>query len=335
MRLGLLGARIDNGGLGIQTHGFYKYLKPQKTLAINISHLNPGRPIDLNRYPDATLVHNGCPSTDIIENFMRDLDVVLTVETPYNWEAYDIARRMGVKTLLQSNYEWFPENPPHKPDLLIPPVNWYINKYNLPVKVLPFPVDRAEIPFRLREKAMKFLYIGGHKDTSYDRNGSECLAKAIPLVKNQDIEFIIRSQDKLDMPADPRVRYLEGEIENYADLYAEGDVFLYPRRYAGQSLALNEAISAGLAIMMTDMKPQNEYLPKELLIPTEKMDSIFIRREIEIATIDPAVLAAKIDEWAMKDITKYSRISDELAQKISWETLLPEYIRTFEELRKQ
>ena len=51
MKLGLI-ARMDNTGLGVQTTEFYKNMYPDKTMVVDISHLNGTKQYP-ERYPDA------------------------------------------------------------------------------------------------------------------------------------------------------------------------------------------------------------------------------------------------------------------------------------------
>jgi len=157
--------------------------------------------------------------------------------------------------------------------------------------------------------------------------------KAIPLVKNQNIKFIIKSQVPIVGVNDHRVIFQCEDKENYWENWeGEGDVLVMPRRYAGQSLPLNEAMASGLAIMATDMSPQNEFLPAELLIPIRGKRVLGLRQTIEVAELNPQDIAKKIDEIAETDITRFSKISGMIAKAWSWETLKPKYLKIFNNL---
>ena len=327
-KVGLFGARADNGGLGIQTYEFYKHIKPAKTLVIENSKKTNYTSF-LDRYSkEDTVVVYGRPTKQDVYNFLEELDIVFCCETPYNHALFDIARKAGVKSVLQLNYEWLHKR--FNPDLFLPPSRWYFDNIPSPKIHIPFPINRDTVPFKARSVASTFLHIGGHSAPAEERNGTRCLLDAIPNVKS-DVKFVIYSQDTIkDIPDDPRIDYRCGDFEDYAALYDEGDVLVYPRRYGGQSLQLNEAMSSGLAIMMTDMLPQNEFLPKSILIPTGQRDYFNISQRIEKCTIDPKVLAKKIDAIAFTDISKYSYESDRIAQKMSWDTLLPIYEQLWE-----
>jgi hypothetical protein len=74
------------------------------------------------------------------------------------------------------------------------------------------------------------------------------------------------------------------------------------------------------------MKPQNKFLPKELLIPIKEKVDIFINRNVEMAILDPKDIAKTVEKWAHKDISKYSDLSNKIADEMSWKTLRSKYI---------
>ena len=61
------------------------------------------------------------------------------------------------------------------------------------------------------------------------------------------------------------------DYDNYWEIWEDADVYVSPRKYAGQSLPLNEAMSLGMAVMMTDMEPQNQFLPSSFLSDADRL----------------------------------------------------------------
>ena len=108
-RLGLL-ARADNTGLGHQTLEFYRHMKPDKTMVVDMTHLKGNHHYPESRYPGckvSTALPEGpvtLPPEDISE-FLEDLDVVFTAESPYSPLLYVRARRRGVLTVCQPNFD--------------------------------------------------------------------------------------------------------------------------------------------------------------------------------------------------------------------------------------
>lgn len=330
MKIGLV-ARADNSGLGILSEAFYKHLPIAKVMVVanNVYEIHP------ERFPGALICKIGTPDLEEIGEFLKDIDLVLTFETPYNWNLFSEARKRGIKTILIPNYEWLPPTIPVVPDLFICPSKLdydeivnnsaFGNKDN--AIYLPIPIDRERTPFKLRKKAETFLFNNGHGGYM-DRNSSKELFEAISLIK-KDIKFKIHSQVYFsDVINDSRVEVIYGDIP-YEELYSEGDIFLFPHKFDGLSLPIQEALSAGLPIISTDIYPHNAYLPKEWLFKPEIMTKIFIKREMDMAIINPVKLAKKIEEWAGKDIEEESKKADRLAEKWSWKNLKDKYLEAF------
>ncbi len=327
MKIGLI-VRNNNRGLGIQSWEFYKHLKPYKTLAIEFSNDQCYR----ERYKDARFCREKINDDDI-DWLLDGTDIILSFEVFYNNKIIDKAKKKGVKTVLQTNYEYY--NNRIKPDLIISPTLWNYNKLPDPKIYLPVPINRELLPFKLRKEAKIFLHNAGNSKAVYDRDGTEVILKAIPFIKS-NIKFIIKSQTDIPKINDRRVEYIIKD-ENYYEQWnnIKADILVYPRRYGGLSLVVNEAMSVGMPIIMTDMKPQNEFLPKELLVKPKKITEIDILQTIEIAIIDHKKLANKIDEVAnmsSKHIQELSKWSDYIAQQWSWENLLPKYLKVFKNL---
>ena len=206
--------------------------------------------------------------------------------------------------------------------------------YETRVEYFPIPVDRREIPFKLRTKAETFVFNNGGGGTG-GRNGMEALMKAIPLVKS-DVKFIIRSQNQ-EPPKieDKRVNIEFKHYPNRADIFNKGDVFVFPHMFDGLSLPIQEALSSGMLVLSTNFFPHNTYLPKEWLFDPDgfKQGRVsLVARDIDVAILDPEKIAKKIDEWANKDISMESRKADEIAEKISWENMKDIYIDMFKSL---
>jgi len=331
-KIGII-ARIDNGGLANLTYDFWKHIH-EITKALVIVSNSPYQ--DFKRYPEQ-IICQGFPTLEQIEEFLKDIDIVLAFETPYNWNVISMAKERGIKTILMPMYEWTEENPPIEPDLYLCPslLERDIYKY-YPTKSehLPVPVDRKMFPFKLRTKAKTFLFNNGHGG-SKGRNGLKELLKAIPLVKS-DVKFIIRSQVPIQEITDKRVDVRIGETKR-EDLFKEGDVFIFPRKFGGLQIPTWESLSSGLPVLSTDLYPFNEILPKNWFFKAnriEKTQTASVNRIIDVAIVDPKKIAEKIDEWANKNITKESKKANEIAKKISWESMHDKYINIFTDLIK-
>lgn len=347
MKLGIIGYASPTG-LGIQTQDYYRFLKPHKTLLIDLSPLNH-LPVDYSKFTDNQIgevqVCMGIPQFTDVTNFCKDLDVLLIAETPLNYFIINKCREMGIKTVLHYNYEFLDYlNQPHlpKPDLLLAPTLWHwadmvhnAADWHTPLKFLPVPVNREVLPYHPRTSIKRFLHIAGHA-TAEDRNGTEIVHQAIKLVKNPNVEFIIRAQRSVTtLPSDKRVMTIVEDVPNYYDLYLGADALLMPRRYGGLCLPLNEAMSTGMVPLMTNVSPQNLFLPSKCLIPGRLGKILQTRAPIGVYDASPMELAARIEELAALPEEDVMLLSEEMnlnADAVSWQRLLPEYRKTFRDV---
>lgn len=356
MKLGLI-ARADNSGLGMQTWEFYRHMKPVKTMVVNISKYNGNKQYP-ERYSDnpigkVTFI-TGFPQVADVDAFLEGLDVVFIVEAAYNPYIYIKAKELGVKTAVQYNYEffdWFNAPADQLPDLFIAPSRWHYQDVNMFCAqkqiqhvYLHCPVNREILPQRKITQARTFLHVAG-RSAAYDRNGTETIIDASRYLKT-DAQIIIHFQgeqglahqatstisnyaERLARQGDEdKVTIQQIEHENYTDVYKHGDVLLLPRRYGGNCLPLNEALSVGMPAIMTDLSPNNQFLPANWLIPATKVGQFEPRTVIDIYGSDPQDLAAKIDEFYNMNESQmwYENIvAGKLAQTISWQALKPMY----------
>lgn len=360
MKLGLI-ARADNTGLGMQTWEFYRAMKPDKTLVVDISAMNGNKQYP-ERYPDATFVK--IPTDGDIREFLQGLDVVFLAEAEYNPHLYIIAKQMGVKVANQYNYEfftWLVVKDLPAPDMFIAPSHWnydkvqaYCDQHNIKHVYLHCPVNREAIPFREIDEARTFLHVAG-RSAAMDRNGTESVIQASKFVKSgakivihfqgqqglshQATRTIDEYREYLQQYGNPDIVTIqEKEFDNYADVYKEGDVMLLPRRYGGNCLPLNEALSAGMPVLMPDISPNNTFLPEQWLIPADKIGEFAPRTTIDIYGVNPYLLAGEIDKLYYSregEFKTHNRLADAVAQTISWENMKPQYLKAFEELCNQ
>jgi glycosyltransferase involved in cell wall biosynthesis len=361
MNLGLI-ARADNSGLGMQTYEFYRHMHPAKTMVVDISRFNGNKQYP-ERYPEnATFIYD-FPQPPQIDEFLKGLDVVFIAEAAYNPYVYDRARELGVKTAVQYNYEffdWFNPNVP-KPDMFIAPSRWnYENvqalcdEHDIKHVYLHCPVDREKLPFKPKTQFKTFLHAAG-RSAAHDRNGTMTVIAASRYITS-DAKIKLHFQGEQGLPhqattsindyreliekaGDPNKITLEQhEYENYQDVYNLGDVLLLPRRYGGNCLPLNEALSLGMPVIMTDIMPNNFLLPPAWVLPAQKIDEFTPRTTIDIYGTTPEALANKIDLLANAppDIIEIeTKVADAIAQQISWETMEPLYREALESLCTQ
>ncbi len=334
MKLAMI-VRQDNGGLGAETWDAWRHLSPFKTLVIDLSGMN-GHKQYPERYTGNVRTHKGFLDADAMEWLTDDVDALITYEIPYGYKLFNVARQKGVKTIMFVHFEFldYLNQVLPKPNIIVSPSDWHYDDLvkamgGTTVARLNHPVDRERIPFRKIEQVKTFVHVAGVK-LHEDRNGTELFLQSIPLVKS-DVKFIVYSQHELPEITDPRVE-VRPSVENYWELYQEGDCLILPRRYGGQALPMNEAMSAGMIPIMLDCDPNNKILNQICLVKTIGSRKSKMRcGEIDVFTTTPELLAEKIDYFAnipRLQVEALNRYSDAYADSISWDNLRKEYETT-------
>ena len=308
MKLGII-VRSDNTGLGNQTKDLTTMLNPSRVMHINSYSFNRNKQHP-EWYDAYDCVHSrGFPRRNEIDMFLKGLDVVLTCETFYDKTFIDLAKRRGVKTVLQYNYEFLEHltNPSLSlPDVMASPSVWNINKiidlYGDKTKVihLPPPID-TDLFTSVRENNMsqthkKILHIGG-KAASKDRNGTQTVIDMLKYSK-ADYSLVIQTQTEININSkDSRLIINTDNVESRSAMYDGYDAMVLPRRYAGLCLPMNEALVSGLPVFMTNISPNNYVLPGKWLVDSTKIDQLKTRDMLDVYEADPRKLAKIIDNY--------------------------------------
>jgi hypothetical protein len=288
MRIGLI-ARSDRSGLGFQTKALYDYLKPDKTLVIDSTPFN-GRAQVKDWYREGVgqvMYSNGFMSNETTSDFLKDIDVVITCEVPYNDMLYTLARKRGIKTILQPNAELNPhflERRLDLPDVFFLPSSWLMQEtlaLGVPCHIVKPPIIQPRLYKEIPKEVgtLKVLHFGGRR-AAHDRNGTE-VVRQLPHI--QGIYLDIHDQ-------------AESEIEDQRDLYEKDyHVILIPRRYGGLCLPMLEALSYGIPVIMPNIEPNRQELPLEWLTSATKGKRIRTKNRID--TYDPDTQSI---EWMLE-----------------------------------
>ncbi len=340
-------AQFNNGGIAIQSLSFCQNLRPDKVLLTDLTTFHEAAGKKVVNYPSRfdefdTRTTNGLPTYEDIDWLLTDIDVLYFIETALNWQMLVEAKKRSIRVIQHANWELLDKIDPvyswyEAPTELFLPSSWHYadmektaKEWGCKLRLVPVPVDREKIPFRPRRKARTFLHVAGH-EAAHDRNGTHIVAQAIPMVRNKDVRFVIRSQRPLPQFdfEDDRVRVYTKEVRDYWDIYnSDFDVLLLPRRYGGLSLQRDEALSSGAPVISLDTPPSAGELPQEWLVPAHYQKTITTRPTFDIYECTPEDLAAKIDYVAALSeftFTNWSHKADFLAEKISWGRQLPVY----------
>ncbi len=339
MRVGSL-VYVTEQGLGYLAKDFYD--NGIVTDVVIVRHRS--RPEFPEWYPEGTPFPDSIWSADgmhVVREFCKDMDAMLFFETPFDWGAITHCREMGTPTFLMPMYECTPVTLPALPDYLLCPSDldhWEFTK-DPPIPAerilkVQVPIDKGAVVAKSRPYAKTFVHNAGHGGLK-GRNGTREFLQSLRHVKSR-ADFIIRSQESIpdfwevigDKGNWNSVRYDVGTCDR-GSLYAEGDVFVFPEKFNGLSLPLQEACASGMLVMTTDRFPNNEYLPTEPLIPTmgyvrNRISPRF--RQFDEAIVKPEDIAAKIDEWYGRNILDYSDNGLHWGQLNSWENLKQGYL---------
>lgn len=234
-----------------------------------------------------------------IDELIEKSDTIFAIETFFNWKVIPKAREKGKKTCIMVMYECTPHPLPYQPDLILSPSDLDTDYYPESTRVT-VPVHGQP---RLRTKAQTFVHNAGNGGLG-GRNGTKELLEALQYVRSP-IKLILRSQVPLKVPNDPRIDYRQGTFENIWD---EGDVFIFPEKFNGLSLPIQEAFASGMLVMSSDRHPFNKWLPTEPLIPVDNFKKERLAVEFDMAQLSPVAIARAIDSWYDKDITKFSEL---------------------------
>lgn len=255
--------------------------------------------------------------------------IFLSAETFYDDRMPKLAEKVDTKLALQFNYEFFGDEDRYDADLYLAPSVWNWNRIPQPKEYLPVPVDTEKIDFHKKKKAKVFFHNAGTRP-AHDRDGTDLLLDAIPNVQS-DVKFIIKTQAGIGKIRDSRVEWDSKNYDDYTDCL-QGDVLIYPRRYGGLSLKLNEALAYGMVPIMLDCPPVNRFLDKKYLVPTTNRHRIKVKNYVWWYDTSVNELAEKIDEFANKNIKFDSLASKDLIEYWSWENMKPKYISVLEKL---
>lgn len=342
----------SNTGLGYQTRDFYKNIGADKVLIANLEKFN-GMPVD-HSWAYQPRVCNGIPTRADIEWVVDGMDVVFCCETPLNFYLFEYAKKQGVKTVMQYNFEflrYIREPKLIAPDVLASPSFWKIPEVEklgiAEVVYLPVPIDIKRIPYRVAPKVETLVHVMGRAAMN-DRNGTKEFLKLALDSRMKDYKFLMYAQKPTERSTQQEfdsimrvfhlmksklrnrieIRY---DVKSNADLYAEGEVMVMPRKYAGLCLPLWEALSSGMPVVMTDISPNNKVLPKQWLCDTHFSGDSGLSNGIDMFSADIDSLVETV-KWISNNYEISNVKARSMAESMSWDARRDSYIKLFERI---
>ncbi len=331
MQVGLI-ARADDRGLGHMTWEFHRHLAPARTLVVR----EPGAEArgfhpHLDRYPDATVVRfdGGLLPEAEVRDWLQGLDVLYSAETFYDWHLVDWAELAGVATVLHVMPEFHHHHVPPTTAVWAP-TPWRLQHLPAYTRLVPVPVatDRFPMAAPARAEQLRVLHTAGHRAAA-DRNGTTQLLQALRRTR-QPMAVRLTTQDAaLPRGALPRTIALQAEVggrAGYWELYADADVLVLPRRYGGLCLPVQEAMAAGLAVVLPDTSP-NDWWPALLTPGRDRGNITTAAGHLPLFAADPQQLGAQLDQLATEPdlLATLQHASLAWAQAHSWAELAELY----------
>lgn len=315
-------------GLGVLAHSFY-----QAGIISQVMVVANRRPPHFS-YPGVKRVGTG-DIRDILR-FCEGLDVLLGFETFFWWEVIEHCRKNGVKTVLMPMYECLPPKSqlPYQPGQFLCPSLLDLDYFPDNSVYLPVPV--SGVKWKRRDRARVFVHNAGNLGLM-GRNGTAELVQALQYITSP-AQIIIRSQKPLSRELHEEIARQSSRVDvhyscgdyPHEKLYDYGDVFLFPEKFNGLSLPLQEALGSGMLVMASARYPNTTYLPTEPLIPVGSYRRNRVSQrcvEFDEAVIAPKAIAECVDAWYDCSIGDFSDRGLQYARENSWDVLKPRYMR--------
>jgi len=341
-RLGII-AYSNNSGLGVIAANFRKWLPLDSQFVIR-------HPIK-GTY-DIDIPHTFGDIEATIDQLNEYLDickpeVVIVVETPFNFDFFKIMHERGIKVVLipmidSISYEKFLSYEKY--------IDLVINFTKVGQKIyeerwpgdgingihLPYPID-TEYFCPLDVKAgYTFAHSEGWGGSGH-RKGTDLIYTAY-----QQLQHIVKEKPTMWMhgqPGEVRHSHLQQkgmtsvqqkDLSNAIDLYRQGSIYVCPSRREGLGLPILEAMACGLPVITTDAAPMNEWFPKDYpLLVKVRNQSDLPYGDVPMYTPDALDLMKKM-EFAYKNpdlmgqIGKTNRII--IQENFSWDALRDKYL---------
>ncbi len=341
MRLGIVG-RCELRGLSIQALSTADALSPERVLLVEPSPAS--WPQRCERWGGHRTAHvqwrNGQLPELSVRSWLEGLDVVWSPETFYDARFTGWCAAAGVIPVRHANPEQLgPDEAAEPHTVWWSATPWRLGEMPAGTRVVPMPVDpQPGFAPNTNDDAdrVRFVHTVGHA-AQEDRAGSRIVSQALKMLRAPCDVRVFAQDRRLDVPFkvkghDVDLRVHEGGVADQWAQYRGQDVLVLPRRYGGLSLPSQEALAAGLALVMTDCSP-NEIWPG-LRVPVRRRWWVQMRcGPVEVCDADPSALAEIMARLAgdRDEVEKWKAESRAWAAANSWEALRPLWL---EELRR-
>lgn len=330
VKVGLI-ARAEYRGLGYLTWEFAQHVKPDRVLVVDLGPLARGFASDVSRFPGATVVpwvDGQVPEPDV-RAWLDGLDVLYSAETFYDPRVAGWAREAGCRTVLHAMPEFF--RPEMEPDVVWAPTGWRLDLLPPDARPVPVPVSVPALGEQPGSSILRVLHVAGHR-AAQDRNGTAALATALRFTRGKLIARV-ECQDRRLPPirgaGGVQVRVHLGGRPVRWSLYRDADLIVMPRRYGGLSLPVQEAMAAGLGVVMTDVEPNREWPIEPIPVAGRRSTLATPGGMIEVHPPDPHGLAEVLSRLAGDPaaVEALKAQAQRWVEGHTWEALEPLYRR--------
>lgn len=332
MKLGVI-ARPEDRGLGIQTWETSRHLDCS-VLVVDVG--DDRHPRHFDRYPGALRVQwrgRGYVNRGVVRDWIAEQDVVFTAETFYDPSFTSWSARSRTATVCQLNPEFWVAG--QQPTEWWSATGWRADCLPESTQVVPFPVATERFtPVEPHDGPTRWLHVAGH-GAMWDRNGTQGLLDTLPLLSRPCVVTIAAQGDPPPIPAvGPGVEVqVVGPTDNYWDLYTGHDALVMPRRYGGLCLPVQEAMAAGLAVVMLDVDPNPTAWPVAAVEAWVGETARMYAGPIGVAHFSPPRLARMMDSYSYPELrVERQKLSRWWADVHSWDRKAPEWSERFARL---
>ena len=313
MKLGIISYTNKSSGLGVFAKECVDNLGIEDILSINSVK---GRETWTHKQVDTS----NSPSTEIVYDWLKqsNIDVLLTLETPFNRETYSLTKKLGIKSIIFINHEFFYPDDIMWQDcdmFICPNTSAYSKAEQFKDKRLlcKFPIDISKFPYRKRT-GKTFIHVAGYFNFMKRKSVDEIVLAFNRSKADKLIIYMQESIEKLDnetqkiLSNNNRIEVIP-ERENYFDLYTEGDIAIQPSKFEGYGRTIIEPLACGIPTITVDADPMNTYFNEpSFLLPVTRTEEAkignfrFIKNHFSVEN-----LINKINWCVENDITFYSK----------------------------
>ncbi len=336
----------DNmSGLAHHMRGFREHLDIDSQMVIR--HPEKGT------FTDLTIEHtfgDREPTVDQLHEYLDKCspEIVLLIETPFNFDFFKIMHDRGVKVVMIPNVDSVSistlRNYVDYIDLFLCHTRWTYKIYHdvYPDKTIriPYPMDTEYFhPDKLQDVRVAFLHNHGYGGVG-DRKGTGTLIAAFQQLRGQYPGAAMRINTQLDSESgtvlSANIRGLTLHKENFEermDTYKMGRVYVAPSRREGLGLPILEAMACGLPVITTDAAPMNEWFTDDRLLVKVFNNQTLPNSDIGTYDVSTFDLMTKMKD-ALHHMGEMAEIGKEnrriIEEKFSWDVLRDTYIEELE-----